>query len=269
MLSGRKPFPEAHMAQATPFRWKSASRSNVGRVRDINEDACLDRPERGLWAVADGMGGHTQGDVASCMVISALDGMAAAPDLAAQAAQVRARLDSVNRQLLTEAAVREVQVIGSTVVVLLASGRRCICLWAGDSRIYRHRDGVLEQLSRDHSHVEELVMRGLLSRGDARHHPARNVITRAVGVAESLDLEEVELEVRHGDMFLLCSDGLSNEVSGQEMAAALAARDCRLAAVRLVEMALEHGGRDNVSVVVALACDPDCDDLTALNPALP
>jgi protein phosphatase len=215
------------------------------------------------------MGGHTLGDVASCMVISALDGMAAAPDLPAQAAEVRARLRSVNRQLLTEAAVREVQVIGSTVVVLLASGRRCICLWAGDSRIYRHRDGVLEQLSRDHSHVEELVTRGLLSPADAQHHPARNVITRAVGVAESLDLEEVALDLRHGDMFLLCSDGLSNEVSAHEMAGALASRDCRLAAARLVEMALEHGGRDNVSVVVALACDPDCDDLTALNPALP
>jgi len=256
------------MAQASPFRWQSASRSHVGIVREINEDACLDQPERGLWAVADGMGGHTLGDVASRLVIEALNGMARADTLAAQVSEARARLRSVNRQLLAEAAVREVQVIGSTVVVLMTDGRHGACLWAGDSRIYRYRDGVLEQLSRDHSHVEELVTRGLLSPADAPHHPARNLITRAVGVAESLELDELDLELRHNDVYLLCSDGLSNEVSAQEIAGVLAAHDCRLAVDELIRLALEHGGRDNVSAVLAVAIDPERDEPTALNPAL-
>lgn len=251
------------MAQATPFRWQSASCSHVGRVRRINEDAMLDQPERGLWAVADGMGGHTLGDVASRMVVDAL---AHLPQTSTDA--IRASLAEVNRRLMTEAAMRDVQVIGSTAVVLLASGSHCSCLWAGDSRIYRYRDGVLQQLTRDHSHVEELVARGLLSPAEASRHPGHNLITRAIGVADLLELEEDDTEVRPGDMFVLCSDGLSNEVDPQQMAALLARHDCKLAAQRLVDEALKHGGRDNVTVVVVMAVDPGHDEMTAVNPAL-
>ena len=251
------------MAQAIPFRWQSASCSHVGRVRRINEDALLDRPERGLWAVADGMGGHTLGDVASRMVVDAL-----AQLTDADAGDVRRCLGEVNRRLMTEAAMRDVQLIGSTVVVLLASGSRCSCIWAGDSRIYRYRDGMLKQLTRDHSHVEELVSRGLLSPADASRHPGHNLITRAIGVADLLEVEECDTDVRDGDMFLLCSDGLSNEVDAQQIAARLAAHDCRLAAQGLVENALDHGGRDNVTVVVTMAIDPAHDEMTAINPAL-
>ena len=251
------------MAQATPVRWQSASCSHVGRVRRINEDAMLEQPERGLWAVADGMGGHTLGDVASRMVVDAL---AHLPQ--ARPSDIRASLSDVNRQLMTEAAMRDVQVIGSTVVVLLASGNRCSCIWAGDSRIYRYRDGVLQQLTRDHSHVEELVARGLLSPAEASRHPGHNLITRAIGVADLLELEENDTEVRADDMFVLCSDGLSNEVDPQQMAALLARHDCKLAAQRLVEEALDHGGRDNVTVVVVMAVDPAHEEMTAVNPAL-
>jgi protein phosphatase len=251
------------MAQATPFHWQSASCSHVGRVRRINEDSLLDQPERGLWAVADGMGGHTLGDVASRMVVDALAHM---PE--ANANDIRSCLGEVNRRLMKEAAIRDVQVIGSTAVVLLASGSRCSCIWAGDSRIYRYRDGVLQQLTRDHSHVEELVARGLLSPADASHHPGHNLITRAIGVADLLELEEGDTEVRDGDMFVLCSDGLSNEVDAQQMSTLLAHHDCRLAAQRLVEEALEHGGRDNVTVVVVMAIDPGSEEMTAVNPAL-
>lgn len=251
------------MAQANPFRWQSASCSHVGRVRKINEDALLDQPERRLWAVADGMGGHTLGDVASRMVVEAL---AHLPN--ASAAEVRSCLADVNRRLVTEAAMRDVQLIGSTAVVLLANGTGCSCIWAGDSRIYRYRDGVLQQLTRDHSHVEELVSRGLLSPADASRHPGHNLITRAIGVAEMLELEQGDSEVRDGDMFLLCSDGLSNEVDAQQMAELLARHDCASAAQRLVDEALEHGGRDNVTVVVAKAMDCGYDEMTAINPAL-
>jgi len=251
------------MAQETLFRWQSASCSHVGKVRRINEDALLDQPERGLWAVADGMGGHTLGDVASRMVVDALAHLPAV-----NAADIRSCLADVNRRLMTEAAMRDVQVIGSTAVVLLASGNRCSCIWAGDSRIYRYRDGVLQQLTRDHSHVEELVARGLLSPAEASRHPGHNLITRAIGVANLLELEEGDTEVRGGDMFMLCSDGLSNEVDAQQIAALLAPHDCRLAAQRLVDEALEHGGRDNVTVVVVMAIDPAHDEMTVINPAL-
>lgn len=251
------------MAQATPFRWQSASCSHVGRVRRINEDALLDQPERGLWAVADGMGGHTLGDVASRMVVDALSHL---PD--ANADDIRTCLADVNRRLMKEAAMRDVQLIGSTAAVLLARGSRCGCIWAGDSRIYRYRDGMLQQLTRDHSHVEELVARGLLSPAEASRHPGHNLITRAVGVADLLELEESEADVRDGDMFVLCSDGLSNEVDAQQMAALLARHDCRLAAQDLVDEALQHGGRDNVTVVVVMAVDPAHDEMTAINPAL-
>jgi protein phosphatase len=262
------PAPETAMAQASLFRWQSASLSDVGCVRSVNEDACLEQPERGLWAVADGMGGHTLGDVASRMVVDALARMRGGGDLATRAAEVRACLADVNRRLMTEAAMREVQTIGSTVVVLLAGDARCLCLWAGDSRIYLYRAGTLQQLTRDHSHVEDLVSRGMLSADEARRHPARNLITRAVGVADQFDMDEVELQVMHGDIFLLCSDGLSNEAGVEEIAALLAGSDVRAATAQLVERALAHGGRDNISVVTVRAISPEHDDATALNPAL-
>ncbi|MGH8808792.1 MAG: PP2C family protein-serine/threonine phosphatase [Noviherbaspirillum sp.] len=256
------------MTDASHFRWTSAARSHVGLVRKINEDACLDQPARKLWAVADGMGGHTLGDVASRMVVEGLETLPEPGSLAQFTADARDCLQTVNRHLLTEAAIRNAQLIGSTVVVLLAYDRHCTCLWAGDSRIYLCRSGQLKQLTRDHSQVAELISRGTLSPGDALNHPARNLITRAVGAADTLDLDEETLEVNDGDVFLLCSDGLSNAVSEQELRAVLIPGDCAQAADALIGMALQQGGRDNISVVVVRAEDPDSTDRTVLNPAL-
>ncbi len=256
------------MTCETQFEWTSSSRSHVGLVRQVNEDACLDQPERGLWAVADGMGGHALGDVASRMVIEALQGMPSPDSLGQFIVEARERLQAVNHQLRVEAAVRDAQIIGSTVVVLLAHDRYCGYLWAGDSRIYLYREGRLTQLTRDHSQLEELLFSGTLSPGDAALHPARNLITRAIGAADTLDLDEEILEVNDDDMFLLCSDGLSNEVSEQEMLGALVSGNCRQASDALIEMALERGGRDNVSVVVVRAEDLYSTEKTVLNPAL-
>lgn len=254
------------MACAAPFRWISAARSHLGLVREINEDAWLDRPERGAWAVADGMGGHARGDLASRAVVETLEGLPAA-GLEQLAADARQRLQTVNSRLRLEAAVRDVPIIGSTVVALFARERRCRYLWAGDSRLYLYRGGQLRQLSRDHSQIEELRSQGKISAEEAINHPARNLITRAVGVADSLDLDEEGLEVEDDDMFLLCSDGLSNEVSEAEMCAALVAGNCRQAAEVLIDMALKHGGRDNISAVVVRAEDPHGTDPTVVNPA--
>lgn len=256
------------MAHATQLRWISASRTHPGAVREVNEDSLLDRPERGLWAVADGMGGHSRGDLASRLAIEALEHLPGADSIAQSLGLAHERLDAVNHRLQMEAALRDVRTIGTTVVVLLADGGQCGYLWVGDSRIYHYRDGRLRQITRDHSLVGELVAKGALSAQQAASHPARNLITRAVGAMDALEAEEGGIEVHAGDMFLLCSDGLSNEVGEDEMALVLASCDCRAAADKLVDMALAHGGRDNISVVVVMADEPGGTDRTVLNPAV-
>jgi len=250
------------------FRWTSAARSDVGCVRQVNEDALLDSPERGIWAVADGMGGHAVGDLASRMVIESLSYMSADNGLAGVIADARERLIDVNAQLRTEAARRLVSRIGSTVVLLAARNGACAYLWAGDSRIYLYRNGRLVQLTRDHSQVEELKARGQLTAEEALHHPAQHLITRAVGALDTLELDESTVALKDGDTFLLCSDGLSNEVSEVEMASELAPGNCEWAAQRLLEIALERGGRDNISLVVAHAEDVQAMDRTQINPSL-
>jgi protein phosphatase len=251
----------------------SAARSDAGRVRDINEDACLDMPLDGHWAVADGMGGHAVGDLASRLVIDLLGELRQLPadaGMTRSLAFARVQLQNANRQLRDEAARRLVSRIGSTVVVLIACDRFCGYLWAGDSRIYLVRQGQLRQLTRDHSQVEELRQLGRLTEEEARHHPAHHIITRAVGATDTLELDDDALEVVDGDVFLLCSDGLSNELTDDEICAALTETrplDCRRATDALVDLALARGGRDNITVVVAQAEDPLASDKTLLNPS--
>jgi len=249
------------------FRWTSASCSHVGLVRATNEDGCLDQPERGLWAVADGMGGHTVGDFASRSVIEALSQVASPDSLGSFVADAREQLQLANRQLRAEAAARKVPLIGTTVVVLLACDGYCACLWAGDSRIYLYRNGRLRLLTRDHSQAEELKSRGADVADDATYYGAGHGVTRAVGALGTLNVDEVRVEVVDGDVFLLCSDGLTNEVSEQAIGSALLPGHCRRASETLIEMALNASGRDNVSAVVVRAEDLYA-DRTMFNPAL-
>lgn len=250
------------MDSASAFHWKSAAASHPGLIRAVNEDAFLDQPERGIWSVADGMGGHSFGQMASRTVVEQLGGLPVCDSLATLAAEARQRLQAVNRQLRTEARMRRVPVIGSTVAVLLSHGNQCGCLWAGDSRIYLRRDGALTQLTRDHSQAEEFkALYGT-------ELPNRNVITRAIGAAETLDLDYKAIDVNDQDIFLLCSDGLSNEVAPEGLLTALACASCRQAAEALVDMALRQGGRDNISAVVVHAWKLDLDDRTVVNPVL-
>ncbi len=237
-------------------------------MRALNEDACLDLPQKGLWAVADGMGGHTAGDLASGMIVRALGGFAVPNTLTSFTATARGTLQTVNHQLREEAARRGVRMIGSTVAVLMAKGREFGWIWAGDSRIYLYRDAQLEPLTTDHSYVAELQAQGHLSAEAARHHPSQHLITRAVGAADWLDLDEGRIVVRDGDLFLLCSDGLSNEVQAPEIVRALDGGDCRQATDTLVEMALQAGGRDNITAVVVRVDDPGASDRTLVNPAV-
>jgi protein phosphatase len=253
------------------LRWTSAAVSDVGLVRSRNEDSFLAQPARGVWAVADGMGGHAFGDIASRMVVEAIESIeppGAQGNMANFIAAAEERLAWVNRQLRDEAQARRVTVMGSTVVVLLACGDELACLWAGDSRIYLYRNARLRQLTRDHSQAEEFRARGVPP-GLEVSAAIANMITRAVGAADTLDVDLATLEALDGDMLLLCSDGLSNPVDEDAIAGALvmAGGDCAQAAQALVALALANGGRDNITVVVVRADDIGS-DRTMVNPAL-
>jgi protein phosphatase len=251
-----------------PFRWTSASRSHKGLVREINEDACLEQPERGLWAVADGMGGHALGEFASRLAIRSLIDLPAPPSLAQYVADAHERLQGANRRLRAEAALHDVPVIGTTIVALLAAGRHCACLWAGDSRIYLYRDGQLRLLTRDHSQVEAAKSWRHPDSDETLYRPAANLITRALGAADTLEIDSGTVEVIDGDVFLLCSDGLSNEVSERAIEGALLPGNCRQASQALLELALQRGGHDNITAVVVRAEDLDSPDRTAMHPVL-
>ena len=241
------------MNRKLPFQWSSAGRSHVGMVRAINEDACVALPELGLWAVADGMGGHEAGDVASRMIVETLQQTPPPNSWQEFLDAVRERLCRVNTQLREESARRyQNRTIGSTVVVLAAYEGQFACLWVGDSRIYRLRDGQLQQLTRDHSHVQELVDQGLISPEEAHRHPLSNVITRAVGSSDQLLVDQVDQPLRAGDMFLLCSDGLNKTVSDEEITRLLAHSDhnCQEAVKAFIHLALMRDASDNVTTVV-------------------
>ncbi len=236
------------------FDLQSASATHVGTVRSVNEDACIELPEVGLWAVADGMGGHKGGDVASRLVVEALGGLAPPVVLTTFLEDVQQRLEGANRHLRDYAAVHAPgDVVGSTVAALVAFGNQGVCVWVGDSRIYLLRGRRLVLLTRDHSQVEEMVSLGLIDRAEAEHHPAGNVITRAVGAADDLLIDMVAHELDDGDIYLICSDGLSNVVSDEEMQTMLAGHSCADACQMLIHRALDNGARDNVTAVVVHA----------------
>ena len=230
--------------------FKSASKSHVGMVRQVNEDACLDRPENGLWVVADGMGGHAAGDYVSSLIVDSLRNVAVGRSLDEYVAALKTDLLRVNAVVREETANRGVTMMGSTVVVLAARGLRGVCLWAGDSRLYRLRDGLLESISRDHSYVQDLQDSGLLSEAEARVHPRANIVTRAIGVGAQLELAMVELLLMPGDSYLLCSDGLTKTVEDHEISEVLSHDEPGEIASSLVSLGLMRGAPDNITVIV-------------------
>lgn len=248
------------------IKWDSAARTHVGKVRRLNEDAFLEKPAAGIWSVADGMGGHDAGDFASAAVVSALESLEPAPGLLPFATSVDDCLQAVNGQLHTEAHQRESRIIGTTVVTFLNAGRDAAVLWAGDSRAYRLRKGVLEQLTRDHSRIQSLIEQGKLNAQDAESHPEANVITRAVGVTETLELDSRKVNIRDGDTYLLCSDGLYRYLTEEEMQQLLGQGNARYACDHLVSLALERAARDNITAIVLHAELDDTTLRTQINP---
>lgn len=233
---------------APPVRYASAT--HTGRVRKLNEDSILSLPDQRIWVVADGMGGHAAGDFASQTVTEAVAMLP--PDLAPgelMRAVRRAILDA-HEAIRAEAAARGGETIGTTVVALILAEAHFAALWAGDSRLYRFRGGQMEMLTTDHSLVADLVLSGRLSWDEAEHHPQSNAITRAVGVGEDLVLDKVHGALEPGDRFLLCSDGLSKYAPFATLARMVPDAPIETVADRLVQLALDGGGADNISLIV-------------------
>jgi serine/threonine protein phosphatase Stp1 len=230
---------------------QSWARTHVGTVRRRNEDAVLARPDIGLFAVADGAGGHQRGDYASGSIITALNQLRPAVSGAQLAEEVGVVLQRLNRQFREQAlSIDSNAVIGSTVVVLMIVHDESCCLWAGDSRFYRFRGDELHQLSRDQSYVQDLVERREIEADAAATHPLANVVSNLVGGADELYIAERRDALKPGDILLLCSDGLSRAVLDSDIAAILRENPVTSAADRLIERALSCNARDNVSVVV-------------------
>ena len=238
-----------------PLRVQFDARSHEGCVRERNEDSFACGAEDGLWVVTDGMGGYENGGWASATLIGELqsgdldDGFEMARD------QVAERIHRANR-LIYEAAQQRGARMGTTVVALLVRGRRFAVLWVGDSRAYLLRAGMLHQLSNDHSQVQEMVERGLLEPEQAEGHPMAHVLARAIGVTETVEVDVVEDEVESGDVFLLCSDGLHGCVGPEDIARRLAQPYPEQISRDLVDLTLERGAPDNVTVVALLFTEP-------------
>ena len=221
--------------------FRSAAASSVGRVRKVNQDCVLEHPDSGLWAVADGVGGHRDGDAASRMVCDALADFMQKGSFDETIGAAADRLKAVNDHLVRSAAASLLgDASSSTVVLLLVRGSRCAILWAGDSRAYRCRDGRLVQLTRDHS-VE--------AQGGGESH----AITRAVGAARAFDLDICRDEVQPGDRFLLCSDGLTRVVPEERIRMAIETGEPSAAVEQLIHSTLDGGAPDNVTALLVEA----------------
>lgn len=229
--------------------WKSVAQTDIGTIRKVNEDAFLDTSNLGMWCVADGMGGHAKGDVASKLIVDSLQNFANANNYPLGVNQIKQVLQQVNTQLVDMASEQQA-VIGSTVVVLIFDQQYAHCIWAGDSRIYRVRNNKLTRLTQDHSQVEEMVQQGLLTPEEAERHPNANVITRAVGAGEELDLDVVTDVRLDGDKYFLCSDGLNKVIDDIEIEEMLLNTALDTIAPRLIQTSLERNARDNVTVII-------------------
>lgn len=237
----------------TQLQWRSFGATTVGKCRNINQDAYLSRPQIGLWVVADGMGGHSAGEEASKAVIEALSILMPTGNLKSFTAYAVECLRTVNQDLFKLAQkFGDGRIIGTTVVVMLAVAEYCAVIWAGDSRLYRFREGVLTQLTSDHSRASPLSQQDAFLSGkpEKKNH---NIVTRALGVKSEISFDNFTFKARTNDIYLLCSDGLIKELSHRKITDTMQQGQCRSIAQDLIKLSLDRGARDNVTVVVAKA----------------
>ncbi|PWR01184.1 serine/threonine-protein phosphatase [Meridianimarinicoccus roseus] len=224
--------------------------THVGRVRKINEDSILALPDQGIWVVADGMGGHAAGDFASQTIV---ERVAALPQDLSPGDRMRSLRDAIQTAhdaILDEAARQGGVTIGAAVVALMVADGHFVAFWAGDSRLYLYRDGAIDLLTSDHSVVAEFVKAGRMTWDEAEMHPQSNAITHAVGVGEVPGLEKIRGQTRPGDRFLLCSDGLNKYAGFETLRQTLKAAPIETVTDRLLQIALDGGGKDNISIIV-------------------
>src|SRR3954468_1301418 len=246
---------EERAVSFAPFRIESAALTHVGRVRDKNQDSYCIREGDGLWAVADGMGGHEGGEWASGKLAEELGAIEVPDDLEEASARVEGAIRAANKAILVEADQRGRQ-MGTTLVALIVKGSRYRVLWVGDSRAYRLRDGDFIQLSRDHTQVQEMVDRGLMEPDQLGGHPMSHILSRAVGARETFEIDRVDGAVEPGDVFLLCSDGLHGYVDRDVIRRLLGRGSPERALDELIALTLEAGAPDNVTGIAVWASDP-------------
>jgi len=230
--------------------YRYTAQTHVGLKRKVNEDTILSLPDQDIWLVADGMGGHQAGDFASRAVADSVAMIPQGLDPTARMHALRDAITSAHHVIRAEADALGVSVIGATVVALMMANGHFVGLWAGDSRIYRLRNGLIEMLTTDHSSVAEYVLAGKMSWDEAEQHPQSNAITRAVGVGDVLELDKVRGEALAGDRFLVCSDGLTKYATFAMLQDILSSTPIETVVERLVQVALAGGGADNISAIV-------------------
>ncbi|GAA0781650.1 serine/threonine-protein phosphatase [Roseibium denhamense] len=232
--------------------------TDVGCVRTENQDAFFVDEKLGVFAVMDGAGGMTNGAQASCLVREALQDLSTPRDAEDLLDQFERRVIEAKANIDKVAAEANGVMMGTTIAALLTFERNFACLWAGDSRVYRFRQGGLEQITTDHTEAQELVDQNVLTKDEAKTFSRRHVITKAIGSDIDLELEMVSGNLRAGDRFLLCSDGLTGLIDDSVIATILRTGAAETAAKELLAGALNSGGSDNVTVLVV-----DIDELTA------
>jgi serine/threonine protein phosphatase Stp1 len=232
----------------------SDARTHAGCRRPNNQDRSASNPGAGVWMVADGMGGLDDGEYAAQQLADAFaDLLSFGADFGARCAAVGAAIARANQSILHEAQRRGVQ-MGSTVVALILDTDRYAIQWVGDSRAYRIRSDKADRLTRDHSQAAALVAKGLLSEAEAVYHPSANILVRAVGVMPNVEIDQVTGAIHDDAPFLLCSDGLYNMVSDDEIAEIADRTPLNGLIDRLIGLALERGAPDNVTAVILSAC---------------
>jgi serine/threonine protein phosphatase Stp1 len=235
---------------------RESAATHVGLVRSSNQDSYCCNPAAGVWVVADGMGGHYGGEWASAAIVDQIGALSGYGGFAARLNAARGAIADANRRVFDEAQAQRRQ-MGSTVVALVIGEGRYAILWAGDSRAYLKRGDIFLRLTRDHSQAEELVEAGLLDRHSVVGHPSSHILVRAVGVMPSVEIDEIAGESAESDIFLLCSDGLHNLVSEAEMAKMIDYEAFGRVSEQLVELGLERGAPDNITVcMVTVGINP-------------
>jgi serine/threonine protein phosphatase PrpC len=244
------------------FQIYSHGVTDTGHVRTKNEDSILVLDDENVWIVADGMGGHHAGDFASQTITNNLSLFKQNFSLDDNILLLEENILNSNSIIRNKSyKLGRNATIGSTVVCVYVWNRFLFTFWAGDSRLYRYRDSRLERLTEDHSYVEELVRMGKIDAREAEAHPAANVVLKAVGIDDQLCMDFEYFELQHGDVYIICSDGLYKDLEEERLAPIIEAHieDMTELSEALLASALDAGGTDNTSIITMKACQKETD----------